>query len=159
MGRVVLLPFPQDVLASAGGAGRRGGPTMTIEEFLPRVARVKRSGKGWTARCPAHEDRQASLSVTEGDDKRVLVHCFAGCSTEDVVGALGLTMSDLFPRGGGGRSYPRATPATVQQSPSRPGCTLVEDVPVRSSQSAPCREEERRGSLSFARATLQVSRV
>jgi len=45
--------------------------------------------------CPAHDDRNASLSVHVSDG-RILLHCNAGCSTEDVVNALGLTMSDLF---------------------------------------------------------------
>lgn len=48
------------------------------------------------AQCPAHEDRTASLSLGAGDDGRVLLHCHAGCSTEEVVAALGLKMVDLF---------------------------------------------------------------
>jgi uncharacterized protein (DUF927 family) len=47
------------------------------------------------ARCPGHDDRSASLSVSEGDGK-ILVHCHAGCSTEAVLDALGLKMADLF---------------------------------------------------------------
>ncbi len=41
------------------------------------------------ARCPAHEDRNPSLSVTRGDDK-VLLHCHAGCSVESILTAAGL---------------------------------------------------------------------
>jgi putative DNA primase/helicase len=52
-----------------------------------------RTARAW--RCPAHDDRTPSLSVKEGDD-RVLLYCHAGCSPEDVVGALGLEMRDLF---------------------------------------------------------------
>jgi 5S rRNA maturation endonuclease (ribonuclease M5) len=47
-------------------------------------------------RCPAHEDRVASLSVRTGEAGRVLVHCHAGCDPEAVVAALGLTMRELF---------------------------------------------------------------
>lgn len=47
------------------------------------------------ARCPAHEDRQASLSVSRGD-KGVVLHCHAGCDTRAIAEALGLRMSDLF---------------------------------------------------------------
>ncbi len=47
-------------------------------------------------RCPAHEDRQASLSVREGDNGTALLYCHAGCVTADVVAALDLTMSDLW---------------------------------------------------------------
>jgi hypothetical protein len=75
-------------------------------EFLERLERVNRSGKGWTARCPAHEDRRASLSISEGDDGRILLKCFAGCPTEDIVEALSLSLSDLFPTGGGGPHSP-----------------------------------------------------
>lgn len=66
--------------------------------LLDRLERVRRTGAGWTARCPAHEDRTASLSIGIGDDGRVLAHCFAGCSIHDVLGAVGLTVGDLFPR-------------------------------------------------------------
>jgi hypothetical protein len=49
--------------------------------------------------CPAHEDRHASLIVSRGEGGRVLVHCFAGCRTEDVLRAWGLTWQALFPDG------------------------------------------------------------
>ena len=42
--------------------------------FLGRLERVRRSGTGWTARCPAHQDRNASLSISLGDDERILLH-------------------------------------------------------------------------------------
>jgi hypothetical protein len=58
---------------------------------------VRRAGNGYSARCPAHEDRSSSLSITEGSDGRCLVHCFAGCTVHDVVAAVGMTVSDLFP--------------------------------------------------------------
>jgi hypothetical protein len=51
-------------------------------------------GKMW--QCPAHDDRQASLSIAPGEDDKALVYCHAGCRTEDVVDALGLTWTDLF---------------------------------------------------------------
>src|SRR5208282_4799555 len=44
----------------------------------------KRSGVGWTAHCPAHDDRNASLSISDGRDK-VLVHCHAGCSQDQLI--------------------------------------------------------------------------
>lgn len=68
-----------------------------VEEMLARLERVRPCGRGWIARCPAHADRSASLSVAAGDDGRVLIRCFAGCSAVAVVGALGLTLGDLFP--------------------------------------------------------------
>jgi 5S rRNA maturation endonuclease (ribonuclease M5) len=50
-----------------------------------------------SARCPAHEDRSPSLSIGLSDDGRVLIRCHAGCESEAVVHALGLTWSDLYP--------------------------------------------------------------
>ena len=68
-----------------------------VEVVLARLENPKRSGTGWSARCPAHDDRTPSLSVAEGDDGRVLVHCHAGCAPEAIVEAWGLQMSDLMP--------------------------------------------------------------
>ena len=73
------------------------GISPPLERFLGRLEGVRKSGEGYTARCPAHDDRRASLSVSEGDDGRVLIKCFAGCDARDVVAALGLAMKDLFP--------------------------------------------------------------
>jgi hypothetical protein len=67
--------------------------------------KLKRTGRGsWVACCPHHEDRTPSLSITEADDGRVLIHCHAGCHVEQVVGALGLALTDLFPDDGAGRA-------------------------------------------------------
>ena len=68
-----------------------------IENMLQNLDKVKRTAKGYQARCPAHDDGGPSLSLSEGDDGRVLLHCFAGCSTAAVVAAMGLTIADLFP--------------------------------------------------------------
>lgn len=66
--------------------------------------KLKRTGRGsWVACCPHHEDRTPSLSITEADDGRVLIHCHAGCSVDQVVGSLGLSLVDLFPDDGAGR--------------------------------------------------------
>ena len=69
---------------------------MRLDDFLSRLEGVRRSGAGYVARCPAHDDRRASLSVAEGDDGRILLTCFAGCDTQAVCAALGLTLADLF---------------------------------------------------------------
>lgn len=50
----------------------------------------------WSAQCPAHDDRDPSLSIRMVDDGAVLLHCFAGCPNDEVVAALGLAFSDLF---------------------------------------------------------------
>jgi hypothetical protein len=69
---------------------------MDVRVFLSRLGHVRKSGKVWMAKCPAHEDRSPSLMISERQDGSVGIHCFAGCQTEDVVGALALTMQDLF---------------------------------------------------------------
>jgi putative DNA primase/helicase len=44
----------------------------------------RKAGSGWTAHCPAHEDRTPSLSIRDSDDGKVLVRCHAGCDQERV---------------------------------------------------------------------------
>lgn len=71
---------------------------MSAVALLSRLDRVKSTGPGkWVARCPAHDDHGPSLSIKELDDGRTLVHCFSGCSVHEVVAALGMELSDLFP--------------------------------------------------------------
>lgn len=67
-----------------------------VELILSKLPDAKPNGSGWMARCPAHDDGRASLSVAVGDDGRVLIHCHAGCTTEAVVAGLGLTLADLM---------------------------------------------------------------
>jgi putative DNA primase/helicase len=57
---------------------------------------VRRCGTGWIARCPAHDDRHASLAIGTGDDGRALVFCHAGCVLADVLRLIGLRIADLF---------------------------------------------------------------
>ena len=68
-----------------------------IAGVLARLTHPKRQGAGYVARCPAHDDSTPSLSVSVGASGAVVLHCHAGCTTEAVVGALGLTMADLWP--------------------------------------------------------------
>ncbi len=68
-----------------------------VELVLSKLPGAKPVGNAWQARCPAHEDRKPSLTVSEGDGGRALVRCHAGCSFEAVVAAIGLIASDLMP--------------------------------------------------------------
>lgn len=70
---------------------------MGDKRILQRLENVRKQGKGYVACCPAHQDRSPSLSLYFHDDGRILMHCFAGCETSDVLAAIGLTMSELFP--------------------------------------------------------------
>ncbi len=65
-------------------------------KILSKFSSVKPTKGGWSARCPAHEDRQASLSISEGRDGRVLLKCHAGCDHKKIVAVLGLEERDLF---------------------------------------------------------------
>ena len=68
-----------------------------LDLLLSRLEGVRKSGRGYVARCPAHNDKSPSLSVVETDDGKILVHCFAGCTALSIVQAVGLTLADLFP--------------------------------------------------------------
>lgn len=70
-----------------------------IEKILPRLRQVKGRNHSFTACCPAHDDKSPSLAIRELQDGRVLLHCFGGCSVGEVLGSIGLEMSDLFPEG------------------------------------------------------------
>lgn len=71
---------------------------MNISPLLSRLERVKTTGPGrWIACCPAHEDHHPSLALRETDDGRILIHCFAGCETLDILQKLDLNWEDLFP--------------------------------------------------------------
>ena len=72
---------------------------MSAEKLLARLDRPKQTRPGcWVAGCPCcQSQRGRPLSVRELDDGRVLLNAFCGCATEAVLGALGLTLTDLFP--------------------------------------------------------------
>lgn len=71
---------------------------MTGDELISRLHGVRRTGEGeWVARCPAHQDRSPSLAIKEAGGDVMLLHCFAGCPTEDVLAAIGLTFADIMP--------------------------------------------------------------
>ncbi len=72
---------------------------MITAEVLRHFDHVKPAGPGkWMARCPAHEDETPSLAISEAADN-VLLKCFAGCETTEIVNRVGLSMRDLFTDG------------------------------------------------------------
>ena len=67
-----------------------------VERILENLKQVRRRGDSqWTACCPAHDDKNPSLSISVGAEG-ILLKCFAGCETDNVAQALGLTLRDLF---------------------------------------------------------------
>ena len=69
-----------------------------IDSLLSRLEKTRRTGEGkWLACCPAHNDKSPSLAIKFTDDGKILIHCFAGCSVEEIVSAIGFTLADLMP--------------------------------------------------------------
>ena len=68
-----------------------------LDNVLAQLKGVRSSLRGWRACCPAHADSEPSLSIGLGEQGQVLLKCFAGCSLERIVEAMGLTILDLFP--------------------------------------------------------------
>jgi 5S rRNA maturation endonuclease (ribonuclease M5) len=70
---------------------------MTVLELIALLPGAERTGRGWQAKCPAHEDSNPSLSIDEGDDGRILIKCHAGCTAAEICTKLGLKLKDLYP--------------------------------------------------------------
>jgi hypothetical protein len=71
---------------------------MSAEALLQRLEKVKKTGRDkWLASCPAHDDKGPSLAIRETDTGIVLLHCFAGCSPLEVLEAIGLDFTSLYP--------------------------------------------------------------
>jgi hypothetical protein len=79
-------------LASPFARFSRGSALRRVEDALEAIGNPVRNGK---ARCPAHDDRTPSLSVSQGDSG-ALLHCHAGCALEAILAALELEKADLF---------------------------------------------------------------
>ena len=126
----------------------------TIDTVLSRLKSARPAGAGkWEAYCPVHENPSSghnrSLSVAEGQDGRVLLHCHAGCSPEDIVGALGLTMADLFPPRADGSG---AVPAPVASAKSAESDKrVVATYPYRNAEGIPLFEVVRFEPKDFRR--------
>jgi hypothetical protein len=63
---------------------------VIVGDVLHRLDGVRLTRRGWAARCPSHRDRSPSLSIVEGTRGWPLFHCFAGCTRDEIVRALGL---------------------------------------------------------------------
>lgn len=81
-------------------------PPDKVAAILPLLKNAQKSGESWSALCPAHEDSRNSLSISAGDDGRVLLHCHAGCAFRDIAAAMGMKPVELMagpppPKSGG----------------------------------------------------------
>ena len=68
---------------------------MMLDELLPLVKGVKKSGAGYLGPCAAHADKSPSLSIREGE-RGLLLKCWAGCTIDEICRALGIQQRDLF---------------------------------------------------------------
>lgn len=89
-------------------------------ELLSRLQNVVEEKPGqWNATCPCHDDARNSLAIGIGENEKLLVHCHAGCTTSDLLGAVGLPITALFPdrsrpsRSGSGKSKGKGKPAAT----------------------------------------------
>ncbi|MCE5314439.1 MAG: phage/plasmid primase, P4 family [Armatimonadota bacterium] len=98
------------------------------ELILSRLNDVRKSGTGYIARCPAHDDNAPSLSISEGDAGQCLVHCHAGCEPEAILSTIGLTLKDLYPPKHGGQITGRAAIEQVYPYVNKAGEVLYEVV-------------------------------
>lgn len=69
-----------------------------LDHLLNQLHKVKKTGQGrYIACCPSHQDKNPSLAI-RNDNGTILLKCFAGCSAFEIVSAVGLSLSDLFPK-------------------------------------------------------------
>lgn len=130
---------------------------MDVTVILSRLAKVRKTTKGWTAKCPAHNDNSPSLMVSVRSDNSIGLHCFSGCQTQDVVAAIGLTLADLF-------ADDRAEPGYVR--PYRPPLThadalrgLATESGLIASLAADILERKIPTEETFQRGALAASRI
>ena len=92
------------------------GPAMTAEDFAKALG-GRKVGGGWMARCPAHHDREPSLSIREADDGKILVHCHAGCDQARVISIL--RSRGLWAENGAHLPKHSEPPAAAMRQPAR----------------------------------------
>ena len=93
-----------------------------VQAVLAKLKGVKQtSPRQWEAKCPAHDDGKASLSIGRGDDGRALVFCHAGCALAEVLKKISLSDGDLFPLDPAGHtaSRPARLPAMTESSKAK----------------------------------------
>jgi hypothetical protein len=98
-----------------------------LDQVLAQLDGVRRTGRGFTARCPAHDDRAASLSVRARDDGQgVLLHCFAGCAYSTIARAIGLGTSAPTPHAQYASTLDEARAAVLAEARRQPWARMVE---------------------------------
>lgn len=71
---------------------------INADALLNRLDGLKKTGEGkYLAKCPAHKDKSPSLSIKEIPGEKLLFNCFAGCSAESILAAVGIEWRDIYP--------------------------------------------------------------
>lgn len=69
-----------------------------LDNLLSRLQKVKRVGKdSHIACCPAHQDKSPSMTIREIEEGKILLHCFGGCSVDEICRSIGITIADIMP--------------------------------------------------------------
>ena len=93
---MVSRPVPHNNADFSPFGNKIHNGSHTLEDWRQALEGVKpKRGGGYMALCPAHDDKNPSLSVDQGDDGKILVKCFAGCEYEDVCAAAGLETPEI----------------------------------------------------------------
>lgn len=90
----------------------------SLEAYGPvKEQRAKNGWRSYKCCCPAHSDTHPSMVVTEIEQGKILVKCWAGCSTREILFALNLRWNVLMPDLNGYRIEPKlkSTGATYEQ--------------------------------------------
>lgn len=122
---------------------------LTADEYVQRRvangARVVRLRAGWLVSCPGHDDEQPSLRVSTGRTQPVVLHCFVGCATEDVLACDQLTLADICASGSATHAGRR------REVPS------IEQLAYLRISSNTCLSHVMQSCVRFARATTQLT--
>lgn len=92
-----------------------------VLRFLEHLEDAEPSRNGGSARCPAHDDRHNSLSISASEDGRLVVYCLAGCSNDAILRGLEAEARELLAAEERSVKHSSRGAATVQRPA---GCTL-----------------------------------
>jgi hypothetical protein len=134
---------------------------VSAEALLDRLECVRATGPGrWVARCPSHADRSPSLSLREVDDGRLLLHCFAGCGTDEVLAVLGLKLRDLFPNRLPGIGEVHSYPQSHSRIPARDLLEILDhEVTIAALIAADILADRTVSEEQWARLAIAVGRI
>lgn len=134
-----------------------------LDNFLSRLQKVRRTGKdSYIACCSAHADKSPSMTIREVEEGKILVHCFAGCGIDEIVDAVGISLSDLMPdRAPDTLRKPTAVPFNPRdvlaciQSDATLLCVFISDV----TQAKPITPEEAANAYKAAARIVAATRI